>query len=90
MSITLLLEYTVNGTMRRFIERLLSNITRLGNFGLSTKDLGGNVVQYQNVSSANGHDRPYEHAVPGRANIAETSHCGIHPPPPNISVLIEA
>jgi hypothetical protein len=30
--------------MRRFIERLLRDITRLGNFGLSTKDLGGNLV----------------------------------------------
>jgi hypothetical protein len=45
MSITLLLDVNDNGTMRRFIERLLRNITRIGNFGLSTKDLGGNVVE---------------------------------------------
>ena len=44
MSITLLLECTDNGTMRRFIERLLRDITRLGNFGSSIKDLSGNVV----------------------------------------------
>lgn len=42
---TLLLGYHDNGTMRRFIERLLVNITRIGNFGyLYSKDLGGNLV----------------------------------------------
>jgi hypothetical protein len=67
MSITLLLECNDNGTMRRFIERLLRDITRLGNFGSSTKDLSGNVVQYREVSSSNGHDRAPADAISTKA-----------------------